>query len=177
MTKNLSASTLFLLISILFTISFTGSANGQSAFGAGVRLHTDHSAFKSLPFSHADLTYLLYYEVHEAGALLQLNLGYTPEPGEGSSIDTVWTPQANLIIKDSFWRGGVGILSSYIESDIDNDNGWTDYYWQFITGIHISFFEGIGIDINSYYIFENWGKLNKFDFRDIESGVSINFSF
>lgn len=180
MTKKLFVFVLFSLSFILSTIAYAGYSafavnKTDHVLSVGTRLHMDHSVFESLPFSDDDLTYLVTYEFHEGEGLWQLGLGYTPEPGKDTSVDAVWTPQVNLIFKDRFWRGGIGVLTSYIESD--KDNQWMDLYWQFIVGIHIPFSWRIGLDVNSYYVFEDWGKIGKFDGRDIEFGVLLNFKF
>ncbi len=141
----------------------------------GTRWHINHSEFDSLPFDQGDFSYLVAYECHGDIAFWQLGIDYAPDPSGDKSADYVLTPQISLIVNDRFWRGGIGALKSYIASD-KGDN-WMDVYWQFNFGIHIPFSGRIGLDVNSYYVFEEWDKIKEFDTSDIELGVLLNFKF
>lgn len=165
-----------LLTVICFTVpAFTAFAESGSKFGVGGRWHRSHSLFTELPFDDGDLAYGLSYEVHESEAYWQVAVTYAPDVTGTNSADTAITPQLSLILKDSYWRGGVGVLSSYITSDDEDD--WTDIYWQFILGVHLGASSRSGIDVLAYYPFESWSDLGDFDARDIEFGLWFSFSF
>ena len=144
------------------------------SFGVGARLHADHSVFTELPFDDGDLSYALTCEFHDKNAYWQLGVSYAPAPGTNGT-DFVVTPQLNLIVKDRYWRAGIGILDSYIEMD-NGENDWTDVYFQFLTGLHMPLF-GMEFDVFAYYPFGDWGDISDFDFDDLDYGGCLTFPF
>lgn len=163
------------LLTVMATTSFAADPKIEHKVSIGLRSHINHSEFKALPFDQGDLTYLVAYEYHEGVGFWQVGIGYTPDPSGDKSADYVLTPQISLIFKDRFWRGGIGALKNYIGRD--KEDNWMDIYWQFNFGINIPFSGRIGLDVNSYYVFEEWGKIKEFDTRDIEFGMFLNFKF
>jgi len=160
---------------LVFACAAGALAAGSSGLSLGARSHVDHSTFVDLPYDDGDLSYGLAYEIHESAAYWQVAVLYAPDVSGVETIDYVITPQINLIMKDSFWRMGVGALGSYIR---DNETGgdWTDVYWQFIAGISIplSVFE---LNAQAYYPFEAWRDIGDFDTDDIEFGGWLTYFF
>lgn len=151
------------------------NAKGGHEFCLGARQHVDHSTYTELPFNDGDLSYGIAYEYHEGQAYWQIALDYAPDITGTNFVDSVLTPQLNLIFEDRAWRGGLGILTSYIVSDDDDD--WTDIYWQFLFGIHLGMSKNIQLDVFAYYPFEGWAEIGEFDGKDIEFGGWLHFPF
>jgi len=162
-------------------IALQGLAIAGHALTAGARYHMRHSEYVELPFDDGDISYLLGYEYHESSAFWQLLVGFAPDisdgdDGRGTGIDSVITPQINLLFEDRNWLGGVGVLASYIESEDSDANDWTDVYWQLMLGFRIPL-PALNIDVMAYYPFERWNTLRDFDTSDIEYGLLLNFKF
>ena len=156
-------------------------ADEFSAISVGARRHMDHSVFLDLPFGDEDFSYALAYEYHEDIGYWQIAVNYMPDPSgtagtnSADSIDYVITPQINLIIKDGPWRGGLGALRSYIH-DKEKGGDWPDLYWQFILGVHLPVM-AVQIDVHAFYVFEDWDMLDEFEFKDVEFGIWLNYTF
>jgi hypothetical protein len=105
----------------------------------------------------------------------QLGMGYTPDPSGDNSGNYVITLQLSLILKNWVWRFGIGTLKSYTASDDGND--WLDLYWQFNLGMCIPLSHRINLNLNSYYVFEKWGKIDEFSAQDVDFGAAISFKF
>lgn len=146
----------------------------QSVVSVGARQHSDHSNFEALPFQDDDLTYTIGYEYHEQAGYWQILVGYTPEVGDETVVESVITPQLNLLVQDNIWLGGVGILGSYIETEADSD--WTDMYWQVMLGIEIPV-PIFDLSVLAYYPFEDWSEFSEFDTDDVEFGASLKYPF
>ena len=142
----------------------------HQGFSVGVRNHIDHSVLDELLFGKNDLSYNIAYEYHEFGAYWNVVLDFAPHISGTNSVDSILTPQINLIMEDRCYRGGVGILKSYM---MGQDDDWTDIYWQFILGLHFRLSKKIGLDLDTLYVFGNWDELKEFDSGDIEYGLSI----
>lgn len=148
---------------------------GGHALGIGGRYHADHSEFEELPFDDGDISYGINYEYHEDVAFWQVGVMFTPDVGGTNTADTVITPQVNLIVKDDIWRGGFGVLKSYIEFD-DGGSDWTDLYWQMHAGV--SFPIGpVFVTALAHYAFEDFGEMKDFDFDDLEYGLWLSYKF
>jgi len=169
--KN-NAVAAFVISCLLFPC--VGLAEGGSALSLGVRQHVDHSVYTELPFDDGDLSYGIAYEIHEEQAFWQLAVEYAPDISSTNSVDFVLTPQLNLICKDRCWRGGVGVLMTYIAGDDDDD--WTDLYWQLMFGIQLDSTRP-EIDVFAYYPFEKWSDIGDFDGKDVEFGLWLCFPF
>lgn len=159
----------FLLISTVL-----GLASG-SVISAGTRYHINHSIFEELPFDDGDFSYCLAYEYHEDAGYWQIGVDYAPDVTGAESTDYVITPQINLVFKDGIWLGGVGALRSYINDETAGGD-WIDLYWQLLLGVQLPLF-GLKVDLQTYYTFEEWDKVDEFDTDDLEFGVWLNFSF
>jgi len=149
-------------------------AEAQSGASVGIRRHSLHSSFEELPFEDGDLTYTVGYEYHDQAGYWQLQVGYTPEVGDGIAVNSVITPELNLMIQDRAWVAGVGVLGSYIETELESD--WMDVYWQVMFGLTLPL-PICKIEILAYYPFESWSSFSDFDTDDIEYGASLKFMF
>ncbi|MBT3193370.1 MAG: hypothetical protein HN341_12530 [Verrucomicrobia bacterium] len=154
---------------------FAVRAGAESAVSMGARYHTEHSVFTELPFEDGDMSYSLGYEYHDASGYWQIMVGYAPGAGSGTnSVDSVITPQINLLLSDRSWIGGVGALASYIEGPDESD--WTDVYWQVMFGLEIPI-GSLKLEILTYYPFEEWGGFSDFEMDDLEFGASLKYFF
>ncbi len=161
----------------------TSAANAKQAISAGARYHTRHSEFIELPYDKGDMSYQIGYEYHEGGGFWQLLVGFTPSISEGTEgrgigIESVITPQLNLLFEDRNWLAGVGVLASYIrtddESEIEND--WTSIYWQVMLGLRLPL-PVFNVEIMAYYPFEKWSTFRDFSGKDIEYGLILKWLF
>lgn len=166
---------LFVLIIVAGTTLGAGRA-GRSGLSAGARYHVDHSVYEELPFDAGDMSYGLAYEYRERQALWQVAMNYAPHIGGATNdIDYVMTPQLNLIFTDNNWRGGTGILKSYIKDEVLGGD-WTDVYWQFLFGFQTPV-SRMKFDFQAFYVFNHWDELSEFDFGDVEFGGWLSLDF
>ncbi len=156
----------------LLTALMIPQAEAQSAVGLGIRSHVLHTEFEEYPFDDGDLSYIAGYEYHDNNGYWQLLVGYTPDVGDGTVVDSIITPQLNLLIQDGIWLAGVGVLGSYVETTEDSD--WTDVYWQVMLGLELPL-PIFKLDILAYYPFESWSTFGDFDTDDIEFGAFARF--
>jgi hypothetical protein len=163
----------YAILSILLMTSLQSSF-AESAVSAGGRYHARHTTFEELPFDKGDISYTVGYEYHDQAGYWQLLVGYTPEVADGLAVDSVITPQLNLLIKDRAWIAGTGILGSYIETELESD--WTDVYWQVMLGFELPL-PVFTLEILAYYPFESWSDFDEFDTDDLEYGLSMKFMF
>ena len=144
----------------------------SSAIGAGIRVHPAHKEFGLVPYDD-DLSYRVCYEYHEAIALWQLALNYLPN-ASALPIDEVLTPELNLLFKDGIWRGGIGVLSSYVK--VLGESEWTDVYFQFLLGIEFPV-GPLHLQVQAIYPFEDFDALGDFTFDDMEYGALLSWPF
>lgn len=199
--KNKQRLYLFFLFAVIFIFlqaahaadkkySLAPEFSGKHGVAAGARMHVEHSAFKALPFDDGDFGYLLAYEYHEGLGLWQAGVEYAPSPDGDPNVNYVLTPQVSLIIQDRIFRAGIGVLWSYVareSTDLETPSeeippeeiidGWSSPYYQFNIGLNFPFLERFSVGIDSYYVFEKWGKLKEFDIGDIEFGASFSMKF
>ena len=164
------------------------SGNTGNALCLGGRYHTDHSIYTDLPFGDGDISYMLAYEYDQHITCWQFGLDYAPEVSGTRDVDSddaeaeivgtdfVLTPQFNIIFKDRCFRGGTGIMGSYIRND-DGDGDWIGPYWQLHLGLNFPIGNTISIGGNTYYVVEKWDKIIEFRFDDLEYAVWLNISF
>jgi hypothetical protein len=148
----------------------------ESTLGLGFRTHAAQTTFKDYPFDDGDISYGIAYEFHEEAAYWQLAVDYAFDLGGTNAIDSVVTPQINLVFKDGVWRGGLGALSSYISPSDDTKAEWSDIYYQFLLGIGVPLGK-LGLDVMAAYPFSDWGELGDFDAGGIEVVVWLKYFF
>ncbi len=149
-------------------------SQGANQLTFGGRYHSEQEELSEIPFGEADIAYGIAYEYHEHAAAWQLGATYCSDVTGDKTVDYVITPEVNLITKDGFWRGGIGILYSYLDREDDKD--WVGPYWQFLLGVDIPLF-GIDVQARTYYDFENFGDLDEFGLDKIDYGAWVSFSF
>lgn len=168
---------LFLLVAatMLIATSLTQAQTVINAAGIGARFYQGSASFTNQPFSDGDIAYNICYEYRENKnpAFWQVVLGYAPNV-DNEQVDSVITPELNLMFEEDHFRAGVGILDSFINyKDIGNDSLF--YY-------HLSFgvkqdLGNLCLALDTLYAFDDWGNLGDFDFADIEYGAWITYKF
>ncbi len=150
-------------------------------FSAGGRYHTGLEKFEDYPFRSGDISYQVGMEFHEGIGYWQLVLGYTPSVGdnpdpeaEAPRIDSVITPQLNLILQDRGWLAGTGILASYIKDE--NEKDWTSIYWQTMIG-YVFNFQHFNLEILASHVFEEWSLFTDFSFNRLEYSAMLKRRF
>ncbi|MBI2440108.1 MAG: hypothetical protein HYV35_01930 [Lentisphaerae bacterium] len=157
-------------------------AESPHSLNLGGRYHTENSVFTNLPFGNADLSYALAYTFAQEHIGLQLGADLAPDvsgardESNTNQIDFVITPQVNLIIKDRAFRGGVGLLTSYIRGDSDEDD-WLDPYWQLMLGLSLPLGKKFSVDALAYYVLEKWSNIGDFKPKELEYGLWLNYHF
>ena len=181
-------TTMLLTITCGLLTLCTPYARATSSIGVGARQHVQHTIYEDYPYSDGDLSYTIAYEYHDAAGYWQLMVGFTPDVGDRTVdddddtgeeeaeplVESIITPQINLLIEDRLWLAGIGILSDYIETTEDTD--WSDIYWQLMLGLVLPL-GNLELEILAYYPFEDWDAISDFDTDDIEFGASVKFMF
>ncbi len=152
-----------------------GTACADSAVSLGGRYPRDQTEFAGYPFGAGDLSYMAAWETHTDDAMLQLGAAVCPSFEDNEALDYAITPQANLILKDRIFRGGLGILSSYTKGEADDD--WTDVYWQFMLGLSFGLPAKLTVDLLAIYPFESWDALSDFSTEGVEFSAGLAWHF
>ncbi|MBI3985428.1 MAG: hypothetical protein HY343_00785 [Lentisphaerae bacterium] len=163
------------------------SGYGQNTSGINVmgRYHSENATFTDLPFGNGDISYHGSIEYGEKMVTWQLGADYSPDvsgtrdaqPGVTNAlIDYVVTPQLHLLLMDGPWRGGVGILSSYVQ-DMDDEGDWIGPYGQVQLGFQLPIYKKIALRAAVYYTVESIGSIYEFGFGDLEYGAGIHYPF
>ena len=154
-------------------------AESPNSLSVGGRYHTENTVFTDLPYGNADLSYGLAYTFAEEHVGLKLGADFAPDVSgtrdapHTNKTDYVITPQADIIIKDGIFRGGVGILTSYIRDD-KGEGDWLSLYWQMMLGLCIPLGKNLSVEGNVYYVLESWDKIVNFRPKEIEYGLWLN---
>lgn len=151
-----------------------GSVWAESGLSLSGRYHRDQPKFVDYPFGDGDLSYMGAWESHTDIAMLQLGAAYCPSL-ENEAVDFAITPQANLILKDEIFRGGLGVLSTYTKGDAQDE--WTDVYWQFLLGLSFKLPAKVSLDLFAIYPFESWDSLGDFSADGIEFSAGLAWQF
>lgn len=150
-------------------------APAQQAVIASARYHQARPDFKDYPFGDGDISYMLGWETHNDDALIQFGASVCPSFKDNEAIDYAISPEANLILKDRIFRGGLGALSTYTKTDADSK--WMDMYWQFLLGLSFQLPSHLSLDGYAIYPFSDWGALGDFDANDIEYRAGLSWRF
>lgn len=157
-------------------------AEGPHSLSAGGRYHTENTVFTDLPYGNADISYALFYTFAEEYAAIQIGTDFAPDVSgtrnapNTNKTDYVITPQVNLIIKDRIFRGGIGLLTSYIRDD-KGEGDWLNPYWQMMLGLCFPLGKNLSVEGDVYYVLEDWGKIANFRPKEIEYGLRLNYNF
>jgi hypothetical protein len=162
-------------VGLVVVALLAGPAWAESALSLSGRYHRDRTEFAEYPFGDGDLSYMAAWETHNEDAMIQLGAAVCPSFEDNEALDYAITPQANLILKDRIYRGGLGILSSYTKGDDEDD--WTDMYWQFLLGLSFGLPARLTVDVFAIYPFESWGDLSDFSTDDIEFSAGLAWHF
>jgi hypothetical protein len=155
---------------------------GPSTLSVGGRYHTENTVFTDLPFGNADLSYGLAYTLAEEHIGLKLGADFTPDATgtrdapHTNSTDYVITPQIQAIVKDRIFRGGVGMLMSYVRDNQD-EGDWINPYWQLMLGLCFPIYKRVSLEGNVYYVLEKWEDIAKFRGKELEYGAWLNYNF
>ncbi|NQT92375.1 MAG: hypothetical protein HQ559_06410 [Lentisphaerae bacterium] len=158
------------------------SASGEEIFSSaavGTRYHTSHSAFtaeEGWPYNEGDLSLSGAYEWHEEAGYWQLAVEYVSLNKGSNTADYAVTPQLNLVFNDGIWRGGIGVLDTYLQQQ-NGEGDWSGIYWQMLAGLSFPLYKTFTVDIFSAYPFKEWARLKEFKWADLEFGGWVNFTF
>ncbi|MCG2660264.1 MAG: hypothetical protein L6437_08475 [Kiritimatiellae bacterium] len=156
-------------------------AESPHSLSVGGRYHTENTVFTDLPYGNADISYGLAYTFAEEYVGLKLGADFSPDVSGTrdapltNKTDYVITPQANIVIQDQMFRGGFGILTSYIRDD-KGEGDWLDLYWQMMLGLCIPLGKNLSLEGNVYYVLERWDKITEFRLKELEYGLWLNYN-
>lgn len=157
-------------------------AESPHSLSIGGRYHTENTIFTDLPYGNADLSYGLAYTFAEEHIGLKLGADFSPDVSGSrdaphtNKTDYVVSPQANIIIKDKMFRGGVGLVTSYIRDD-QGEGDWLGPYWQLMLGLCFPIHQHLSLEGNVYYVLESWDKITEFRLKELEYGLWLNYNF
>ncbi|MFH1970645.1 MAG: hypothetical protein ABIJ53_10050 [Verrucomicrobiota bacterium] len=157
-------------------------AESPHSLSVGGRYHTENTVFTDLPYGNADISYGLAYTFAEEHVAIKFGADFAPDVSGArdtphtNKTDYVISPQADIIIKDRMFRGGVGILTSYIHDD-QGEGDWLDIYWQMMLGLCIPLGKNLSMEGNVYYVLERWDKIVDFRLKELEYGLWLNYNF
>lgn len=150
------------------TVNYSASAGG--------RYHIESPVLPDLPFEDGDWSSLFTFDIHEGAGYWQLGVDFGYGAGTNDNVSLVMTPQLNLLAEDKGFVGGLGVLGTYIQDDVEGDH-WTDVYYQFLLGFDFPMGKSMALGLMSHYPFADWGELGDFDFGDMEYSASLRFRF
>lgn len=165
-----------LLISAWALSAGRSEAQIQPSFFAAGRYHQESATVPDLPYAEGDWSTMVGLELHEGIGYWQLAVDFSDGVGGTNEIGNIITPQLNLMFAENGVAAGFGVLSSYIEDEVNGDD-WTDIYFQFNLGFNIPLGDSLGIYAMTHFIFENWDGISDFDFDELEysAGLSLRF--
>jgi len=166
------SSILFVLLFCLSTVQAQTAGRSNQRFGAGVRYHAQHDTERETAFDD-ESTFGLVYEYHEGSTFWQLGVQYGNNLGT-NTVDYIITPEINLMVADGLWRGGIGILSTY--SNTEDDSDWSDLYYQFLLGVDVPI-GSLALSFQAAYVFEDFDELDEFDFDELDWTGYLTFVF
>jgi len=155
--------------------------SSQFALCVGGRYHNESSALVdegiAYPFEEGDFSASLGVELRDAKAYWQFLVDAGRDLGTGTNaVDSVYTPQLNLLFRDGVYEGGVGVLKTYLDTEGDA-SGWSDLYYQFLLGLQFSLTSRVSLSIDAIYPFADWGAIGDFDTGDLEYGARLAIVF
>ncbi len=168
-------TTTTLLAMALISLIATSALAGESKILAGARMHVEHSLFTDIPYGDDDMSYGLAYEYVEKDASWQIAVMYAPDVTGNTTTDYIVTPQINLVFRDRMWRGGFGVLKSYIDDTVTGTD-WSDEYWQTFLGLDIPL-GSLSLSIDAYYSMGSLGDISDVDLDDLDYGIWITTPF
>lgn len=155
--------------------------NADVRFGGAARFHAGHDKLQDVPYD-GDWSYGLVYEYREPQAYFQLLLSYTPNAsftgefdGKSGPIDSIWTPEFNLLFTQGPWAAGMGILKHHVRRE---DGGeWSPVMWQFLFGLNLGQRSSTALDVMAGYEFSSWGDVSEIRMGDVDVRISLTRAF
>lgn len=164
---------------ILPTTALPQSAD--SLWGVAARFHAGHGDLKDIPFD-GDWSYGLVYEYREPQAYFQVIMSYSPKvsfkdefDGKLGPIETIWTPEFNMIFTQGPWAAGLGILKHLVRRE--DGGAWSPVFWQFLLGLNLSQRSHSSLDLMACYEFASWGNLSEIDIKDVDVRIGLTRVF
>jgi hypothetical protein len=164
-------------LAIVYMLAMTGATYAYDSQGLslGARYHTEEANMGEVPFDDNDWSYCLAYEYRTQAAFWQIGAMWAPEASLDPDIENVITPFLNLMFYDRYLEAGFGILDPYILRD-EGDDDWGEFSYQFILGLYIPL-GSVNLKIDAYLPVYDWDIFSDFDFKNIEYGAWLNFTF
>ncbi len=153
----------------------TALAAPATELAVQVKKHAAHGEFSERPYGKDDISYGAFFELSEGLAAWRLGASYVSGASGFGEADSVITPEITLLAQDGAWEGGISTLIDYVDANGDTD--WGDIYFQLQLGLRLPVLKRASLGINAYYPFEKFGELGKFDFGDLDYGLSLRFGF
>ena len=161
-----------LLPVLLLSATLAAPAN---EWAVQVKKHAEHGEFSERPYGKDDISYGAFIEASEGLAAWRLGATYVSDATGFGEADSVITPEITLLAQDGAWEGGDSTLIDYVDANDETD--WGDIYFQLQLGLRLPVLKRANLGINTYYPFEKFGELGKFDFGDLDYGLSLRFRF
>lgn len=171
-----------LLVAIAVAIPSTVfSQSSDVRWGAAARFHSGHKDLKDVPFD-GDWSYGLLYEYREPQAYFQVGVSYAPSisfkdefDGKTGDIDSIWTPEFNLVFTQGPWGGGVGILKHLVRREEGGE--WSPVFWQFLLALNLGNRAKTGLDVTACYEFASWSDVRDVSMRDLDVRIGLTRAF
>lgn len=157
------------------------SQNPDVRWGAAARFNAGHDEEKDVPFD-GDWSYGLVYEYREPQAYFQFLMSYAPKisfteefDGKSGQIESVLTPELNLLFTDGAWQGGMGVLKHHVRRE---DGGtWSPIFWQLLLGLSLGQRSSLALDVMACYQFPTWGDISNINVKDLDVRIALTRSF
>jgi hypothetical protein len=146
-----------------------------SVFGAA-RYHVENPALTEVAYDDGSWSPMIGVEVSEGPGAWQLAVDFADGAGGTNGVDSIITPQLNLLFADNGITGGLGVLGSYVE-DVNGDTDWTDLYFQLNLGLLFPFGDSLGLVGNVHYLFDDFDDISDIDFDVLEYSVGAQWRF
>jgi hypothetical protein len=148
--------------------------NGPHRLGVGAHYWTAMGDVNIEDVDKDGFSWLATYQYRPGAIGLGVDLEWM-DKGFGGSEETVYEPQAYLILGQSIYAAA-GIGGYY------TDDGFADDpFYFFRAGLDLELFAGIRLDVHAIYRFETWDSLNEestdIDTDTITLGAALRFSF
>jgi hypothetical protein len=172
----------------LLVPALASAQTGSSRWGACARFHAGHGSEpdneNKVPYD-GDWSYGLVYEYREPQAMFQIIMSGAPNVGykgffdgvdySQTSIDTVWTPEFNMIFTEGAWTGGMGVLKHLVRSE--NGGQWSPVFWQFLLGFTLGQRAGFAMDVTACYEFRSLTKASDMNVDQLDVRISLTKAF
>lgn len=142
---------------------------------AGVRWFAANDEFEPVPYDDGDQGYSIAYHFITPSAYWQLATTLAPEAGADPEVDSVVTPEFNIVLYDRFVQLGTGVLISHVDYE-HRGSDWSDVYWQLLGGFHVPL-GGLNLSALAYYRFEELSDVGDLALDDMDVGLWLGYQF